>query len=86
MKRGHLTRRPPMPGKRFTWARVPLGDSGMVCYRLFRRDVDGVQRMAAINCGRGLDRRHIAHGLRRERYGLLETVDALDFRKMGVSA
>lgn len=85
MKTRHLSRRPPMaPIKRTTWCRVLAGETGIVCYRLFRCDVSGAQHMAAVDFGSGVSRRHIAMELRRLRKQLLDRVDKLDFKALGL--
>lgn len=37
-----MTRRAPKKQHGFSWGRFPMGETGIVCYRLFRRDHRGV--------------------------------------------
>lgn len=78
MKRGHLTRRPISPEKRFTWARIPMGDTGMVCYRLFRCDASGAQHMQGVDIGSATTRRSIASKVRVKRNRLISLIASLE--------
>lgn len=71
----HRTRRPPMkPMRQSTWARLPMGDTGVVCWRIWQRDHHGAQQMHGINVGPTTSRREIAKRLRKARAELLDLV------------
>lgn len=72
----HRTRRPPrQPMGQSTWARIPMGDTGVVCWRIWQRDHLGAHQMRSVNVGTAsVSRREIAKRLRKARAELLELV------------
>jgi len=75
MNRRHLTRRAPMkPMRESTWARIPMGDTGVLVYRIFMRDHRGAQQIGWVNVGPGIPRHEIAKRLRKERARLRDAV------------
>jgi hypothetical protein len=85
MKRTHLTRRGPKQYRGFTWCRIPLGETGVVSYRLFRRDYRGALHMAALNfiCE---TREEIAAAVKRRRHKLRDQVDEIDLQQWDKAA
>lgn len=77
----HLTRRPPKKQGGFSWGRFPLGDTGIVSYRLFRRDYRGVVHMETRLCS-AKSVAATAQSLRVARRLLRERVDEIDLRAM----
>lgn len=75
MKTSHLIRRPPMkPMRQLTWCRIPLGDTGVICWRIWMRDHRGAQQMTGINVGPGISRRTIAERLRKAKSKLSQSL------------
>lgn len=81
-----MTRRAPKKQHGFSWGRFPMGDTGIVCYRLFRRDIRGTLHMLVVDTRDGMDRIEIASRLRVGRRILLDQVDEIDLRAMGLAA
>jgi hypothetical protein len=78
----NASNRRPNAERRFTWARIP--GEGWVCYRLFRRSLHRrvhVRQETFI----GISRSDIAHQVRAMRKALLDEVDAVDLRLLGVT-
>lgn len=83
----HLTRRPPKKQHGFSWGRFPLGDTGLVSYRLFRRDHAGAVHMIPLVLVPGASRGVFAAQLRTACHGLRDKVDEIDLRlKWGLAA
>lgn len=81
-----MTRRSPKKQHGFSWGRFPMGESGIVAYRLFRRDIRGVVHMLAVDFRAGMARAELARRLRVARHALRDQVDEIDLRTMGVAA
>ena len=82
----HLTRRNLRKTGGFSWLRLPPGDSGVVTYRLFRRDHRGVCHMHALQFPAIESRETIAKDVRRACHQLRNKVDEIDLAAMGVAA
>lgn len=86
MSRQHRTRAPQRNGG-FSWGRFPMGETGTVTYRLFRRDHKGALHMSILNFYPARDRRaDIALALRHACHQLRDRVDEIDLAAMGVAA
>ena len=81
-----ITRKTPAKSNGFSWGRFPMGDTGVVAYRLFRRDHRGALHTRCIDLKPGDDRCAIAASLRRARRSLRDQVDEIDLAAMGVEA
>lgn len=81
-----MTRRPPRSNTGFSWGRFPLGDTGLVSYRLFRRDWRGSLHMQVLDFRPGMPRPSIAAALWHARRVLRDRVDEIDLAAMGVAA
>lgn len=81
-----ITRKSPTKSEGFSWGRFPMGDTGVVAYRLFRRDESGALHARSVDLKPGDSRSEIAHKLRRERRALRDQVDEINLEAMGVSA
>ena len=81
-----MTRRAPKKQHGFSWGRFPMGETGIVCYRLFRRDHRGVVHMLAVDFRAGMARAELARRLRIARRALRDQVDEIDLQAMGVAA
>lgn len=86
MNHRHHERRPPTKNTGFSWGRFPMGDTGIVAYRLFRRDESGALHMLSTDFRQGIDRQEIARRLRVMRRELRDQVDEVDLAVMGVAA
>lgn len=79
----HLSRKPPRKTRGFSWARL-VDDHG-VTYRLTRGDVRGrlyaEQRLFGKTCERSV----IASVIRSARRRLLDTVDEISLKQLGVT-
>lgn len=82
----HHTRRPPKTNGGFSWGRFPMGETGIVAYRLFRRDHRGSLHMQQVNVYPGDDLDSTANELRIARKVLRDRVDEIDLVPMGVAA
>lgn len=81
-----VTRKDPKKNPGFSWGRFPMGDTGVVAYRLFRRDCRGALHLRSIDLRPGDSRCAIASSLRRARRTLRDQVDEIDLAAMGVEA
>jgi hypothetical protein len=81
-----LTRKSPTKSEGFSWGRFPMGDTGVVSYRLFRRDHRGSLHMRRLDFNRTHTRADIARALKRARKALRDKVDEIDLEAMGVAA
>jgi hypothetical protein len=83
---GPITRKTPAKSDGFSWGRFPMGDTGVVAYRLFRRDCRGALHTLSVDMRAGDERSAIAASLRRARRSLRDQVDEIDLEAMGVAA
>ena len=81
-----MTRRAPKKQHGFSWGRFPMGDTGIVCYRLFRRDHRGVVHMHVVDARDDMSRAEVARRLQVGRRLLRDQVDEIDLQAMGVAA
>lgn len=81
-----VTRKEPKKNPGFSWGRFPMGDTGVVAYRLFRRDCRRALHTRCIDLRPGDSRSAIAASLRRARRTLRDQVDEIDLAAMGVEA
>lgn len=81
-----ITRKSPAKSNGFSWGRFPMGETGIVAYRLFRRDHRGALHTRCIDLRPGDSRCSIATSLRRARRSLRDQVDEIDLEAMGVAA
>jgi hypothetical protein len=81
-----ITRKSPAKSNGFSWGRFPMGDTGVVAYRLFRRDHRGALHTLSVDMRPGDARCAIAVRLRRARHSLRDQVDEIDLEAMGVAA
>ena len=81
-----MTRRAPTKTTGFTWGRFPMGNTGIVCYRLFRRDLAGAVHIEAMHFFPRDQRAAVALALREACHGLRDRVDKIDLAAMGVAA
>ena len=79
-------RKEPKKNPGFSRGRFPMGDTGVVAYRLFRRDSRGALHLRSIDLRPGDSRCAIAASLRRARRTLRDQVDEIDLAAMGVEA
>lgn len=81
-----VARRPPKKLGGFSWGRFPVGDAGVVAYRLFRRDHRGALHTSTLHfCPRD-QRREVALALRQACRRLRDRVDEIALAAMGVAA
>jgi hypothetical protein len=73
----------PKASSRFSWARVPSA-SAFVTFRLYRRDMHGVIHVEILRFPTSESRMHIACELLKARGRLLNLVDGIDLRILGV--
>ncbi|WP_313217804.1 hypothetical protein [Stenotrophomonas sp.] len=81
-----VTRRSPKRNGGFSWGRFPDKPSGIVMYRLFRRDHNGAVHFIGLNFYRHDTRRDMAIALRKACHRLREQVDDIDLVALGVAA
>lgn len=81
-----ITRKSPTKSEGFSWGRFPMGDTGVVSYRLFRRDHRGSLHMLCLDFKLTDSRAVIALALKRARKSLRDKVDEIDLEAMGVAA
>lgn len=81
-----ISRKSPAKSNGFSWGRFPMGDTGVVAYRLFRRDCRGALHTLSVDMRAGDERSAIAASLRRARHALRDQVDEIDLEAMGVAA
>ncbi len=81
MKTSHLIRRAPRRHTGFSWGRFPMGDTGVISYRLFRRDHTGALHLALLDF-RGTDRAAMARDIRRQCHQLRDKVDEIDLQAL----
>jgi len=91
LKASHVTqRRQPAKGRRFAWARIPAAGDGeftrYTTWRLFRRDLHRRVHTVEMHVGHSWPRPRIAAELRRARRELLEHVDRIDLKHLGLTA
>lgn len=82
----HLTRRAPTKNGGFSWGRFPMGLSGNVAYRLFRRDLSGAIHIECLHFLHRDSRRDISIALRAACHRLRDRVDEIDLAAIGVEA
>lgn len=73
----------PKPSTRFSWSRTPV--EGGTLYRLFRRDFTRRVHFKQITLQEGMSRSEFACALRKLHHVLLDEVDAVDFKLLGVA-
>lgn len=81
-----MTRRPPQKSGGFSWGRFPMGDTGVVSYRLFRRDHRGALHFFMVDFRGDETRYEMACRLRAAKRRLRDRVDEVDLAAMGVAA
>ncbi|NWF33493.1 hypothetical protein HH110_10630 [Stenotrophomonas sp. SAM-B] len=81
-----VARRSPKKLGGFSWGRFPVGDTGVVAYRLFRRDHRGALHTSILHFYPRDQRREVALALRPACHRLRDRVDEIDFVAMGVAA
>jgi len=81
-----IPRRAPKRNGGFSWGRYPMGDSGVIAYRLFRRDLTGAVHFEGLDFYPQDKRRDVALALRAACHRLRDRVDELDLRALGVAA
>lgn len=81
-----VTRRAPTRNGGFSWGRFPVGDTGAVAYRLFRRDHRGALHTSILNFYPRDHRCEVALALRQACHHLRDRVDEIDLAAMEVSA
>lgn len=81
-----LTRRAPTRNGGFRWGRYPKGDTGVVAYRLFRRDLAGGLRVEGLDFYPKVRRQEIALEVRAACHRLRDQVDEIDLAAMEVPA
>lgn len=81
-----VTRRAPKRNGGFSWGRFPMGDTGIVCYRLFRRDLTGAVHIQSLHFYPQDNRRAVALALREACHRLRDCVDEIDLAALGVTA
>lgn len=86
MSRHPMTRRAPTRNGGFSWGRFPMGDTGLVAYRLFRRDHRGALHTSILHFYPRDQRREVALALRQACHRLRDRVDDIDLAAMGVAA
>lgn len=86
MSRRPITRRAPTKNTGFSWGRFPMGDTGIVCYRLFRRDLTGAVHIEPLHFYPRDQRPAVALALREACHRLRDRVDELDLAALGVTA
>lgn len=79
MSRHPGVRRSPTKNTDFSWGRFPMGPSGIVVHRLFRRDHAGALHFIGLN----FYRRDIAIALRAACHRLRDQVDEIDMARLG---
>jgi hypothetical protein len=80
-----VTRRAPKRNGGFSWGRFPDRPSGIVMYRLFRRDHNGAVHFIGLNFYRHDTRRDMAIALRAACHRLRDQVDDIDLVAMGAA-
>lgn len=85
MNRSAVRRSPKKLGG-FSWGRFPVGDTGVVAYRLFRRDHAGALHFVALNFYRRDTRRDMATALRAACHRLRDQVYEIDLSAMEAEA
>jgi hypothetical protein len=81
-----LTRSAPKRNGCLRWGRFQMGDTGVVAYRLFRRDLVGTLHFEALNFYRKDSRREITLAVRTACNRLSDHADKLDHSALGVLA
>jgi len=81
-----VTRRAPKSNGGFSWGRFLDKPSGIVMYRLFRRDQTGALHLLGLNFYRHDARRDIALALRAACHRLRDRVGEIDLAAIGVTA
>ncbi len=86
MSRHLVVRRSPTKNTGFSWGRFPMGPSGIVVYRLFRRDHAGALHFIGLNFYRHDSRSDMAIALRAACHRLRDQVDEIDLAALRVAA
>lgn len=81
-----MTRRAPAKNGGFSWGRFPMGDTGVVSYRLFRRDNRGALHWHILDFRGDETRFEMAQRLRAAKRRLRDRVDEIEPAAMGVAA
>lgn len=81
-----VTRRAPKSNGGFSWGRFLDKPSGIVMYRLFRRDHNGALHFIGLNFSRHDSRRDMAIALRAACHRLRNRVDGINLAALGVAA
>lgn len=79
-----VARRSPKKLNGFSWGRFPVGDTGVVAYRLFRRDQRGALHTSILHFY-PRERREVALAVRQACHRLRDRVDEIDLAAMGVA-
>jgi hypothetical protein len=82
----HLVRRAPKKNGGFSWGRFPMGDTGIVSYRLFRRDENRALHTSIADFAAGTSRSAIAEVIACKRNELRDRVDMLAFLGWEIAA
>lgn len=81
-----VTRRSPKKLGGFSWGRFPMGSTGAIAYRLFRRDHRGALHTSILHFYPRDQRRELALALRAACHRLRDRVDEIDLAAMEVAA
>ncbi|WP_367346494.1 hypothetical protein [Stenotrophomonas bentonitica] len=81
-----VQRRAPKRNGGFSWGRYPMGDTGVIAYRLFRRDLSGALHFEGLNFYPKDTREEIALAVRAACHQLRDRVDTIDLVAMGLAA
>ena len=81
-----ITRKAPSKSNGFSWGRFPMGDTGIVSYRLFRRDHHGAVHWHILDFKGDETRYEMAQRLKAAKRRLRDRVDEIDLAAMGVAA
>jgi len=81
-----FTKRLPQKSGGFSWGRLALGDTGIVSYRLFRRDHRGALHWHILDFKGDESRYEMAQRLKAAKRRLRDRVDEIDLAAMGVAA
>ncbi len=86
MSRHPIIPRAPTRNGGFSWGRFPVGDTGVVAYRLFRRDHRGALHTSILHFYPRDQRGEVALALRQACHRLRDRVDEIDLAAMEVAA
>jgi hypothetical protein len=80
----HQTMRQPSKRNGFSWFRTPVGESGQIQYRLFRRDCHNALHISALNVHASQPPRIVAQALRIAKRQLRDKVDEIDLQHLEI--